>query len=61
MRIQARELDRNNDKIRQILADATGQPMERIVQDTDRDIYMTADEAKTYGLVDELLSKPAKQ
>ncbi|MEI7926701.1 MAG: ATP-dependent Clp protease proteolytic subunit, partial [Chloroflexota bacterium] len=41
-----------------ILADATGQPMERIVQDTDRDIYMTADEAKAYGLVDELLSKP---
>ncbi len=58
VRIQARELDRNNDKIRQILADATGQPMERIVQDTDRDIYMTADEAKAYGLVDELLSKP---
>ncbi len=58
VRIQARELDRNNDKIRQILADATGQPMERIVQDTDRDIYMTADEAKAYGLVDELLAKP---
>ena len=59
VRIQAKELDRNNDKIRQILADATGQPMERIVTDTDRDIYMTADEAKTYGLIDELLSKAA--
>ena len=57
VRIQARELDRNNDKIRQILADATGQPMETIVRDTDRDIYMTAEEAKSYGLIDELLSK----
>lgn len=56
--IQARELLRNNEKIRQILADCTGQTMERIKHDTDRDIYMTADEAKAYGLVDELLSKP---
>ena len=56
--IQARELLRNNEKIRQILSDATGQPMDRIKHDTDRDIYMTADEAKAYGLVDELLSKP---
>ena len=56
--IQVRELVRNNDKIRQILADATGQTMDRIKHDTDRDIYMTADEAKAYGLVDELLSKP---
>ncbi|MFA7249034.1 MAG: ATP-dependent Clp protease proteolytic subunit [Dehalococcoidia bacterium] len=58
--IQARELLRNNDKIRQILSDATGQSMERIKHDTDRDIYMTAEEAKAYGLVDELLSKPEK-
>ena len=56
--IQARELLRNNEKIRQMLADATGQTMERIKHDTDRDIYMTAEEAKAYGLVDELLSKP---
>ena len=56
--IQARELLRNNEKIRQILADATGQTMDQIKHDTDRDIYMTAPEAKAYGLVDELLSKP---
>ena len=56
--IQVRELVRNNNKIRQILSDATGQTMEQIKHDTDRDIYMTADEAKAYGLVDELLSKP---
>ena len=57
--IAARELLRNNAKIRQILADATGQTLDQIKHDTDRDIYMTAEEAKAYGLVDELLSKPA--
>ncbi len=56
--IQARELLRNNEKIRQILSEATGQTMETIKHDTDRDIYMTAQEAQAYGLVDELLSKP---
>lgn len=58
--IQARELIRNNEKIRQILADATGQPLERIKADTDRDIYLTAPEAKEYGLVDEILQKPSQ-
>ena len=53
--IQARELIRNNDKVRQILADATGQDLERIKRDTDRDIYLSAEEAKEYGLVDEIL------
>ena len=57
--IAARELLRNNAKIRQILADATGQTLDQIKHDTDRDIYMTADEAKAYGLVDEILSRPA--
>ncbi len=57
--IAARELLRNNAKIRQILADATGQTLDQIKQDTDRDIYMTADEAKAYGLVDEILSRKA--
>jgi ATP-dependent Clp protease protease subunit len=58
--IQARELLRNNEKIRQILADATGQTLEKIKHDTDRDVYMTAQEAMAYGLVDELLAKPDK-
>jgi len=58
--IAARELIRNNEKIRQILSDATGQTMERIKSDTDRDVYMTALEAKEYGLVDEILAKPEK-
>lgn len=55
--IAARELLRNNAKIRQILADATGQTLDQIKHDTDRDIYMTAEEAKAYGLVDEILSR----
>jgi ATP-dependent Clp protease, protease subunit len=58
--IAARELLRNNEKIRQILADATGQTMERIKADTDRDVYMTASEARDYGLIDEILQKPEK-
>jgi ATP-dependent Clp protease, protease subunit len=58
--IQARELLRNNAKIRQILADATGQTLDKIKSDTDRDVYMTAEEAMAYGLVDELLAKPEK-
>ena len=49
---------RNNQKIRQILADATGQSLERIEHDTDRDFYMSADEAQAYGLIDEVLAKP---
>jgi ATP-dependent Clp protease, protease subunit len=56
--IQARELLRNNEKIRQILADCTGQTLDRIKHDTDRDVYMTAEQAMEYGLVDEILSKP---
>ena len=55
--IQARELIRNNDKIREILAESTGQPLERIKQDTDRDLYLSAEEAKEYGLVDEIYTK----
>jgi ATP-dependent Clp protease protease subunit len=40
------------------LADHTGQPLERIARDTDRDRYLSAVEAKEYGLVDEILTKP---
>lgn len=54
--IQARELIRNNEKIRDILAETTGQTIDKIKQDTDRDFYMTAEEAKEYGLIDEILA-----
>ena len=54
--IAAREIIRMQNIIRGILAKHTGQPMERIVRDSDRDFWMTADQAKEYGLVDEVLT-----
>jgi ATP-dependent Clp protease protease subunit len=56
--IQANEIFKTRDVLNRILADHTGQPMERIAKDTDRDYYMSAAEAKEYGLVDEILSRP---
>jgi ATP-dependent Clp protease protease subunit len=56
--IAARELLRNNEKLRGILAVNTGQTEQKIKDDFDRDYYMTAEEAKDYGLVDEVL-RPA--
>jgi ATP-dependent Clp protease, protease subunit len=44
--------------LNEILAAHTGQPIERIAKDTDRDRYLSAPEAKEYGLVDEVLAKP---
>ena len=55
--IQAQEILRERDRINQILADHTGQPVERIAKDTDRDFYMDAQEALEYGVVDEVLRK----
>lgn len=54
--IAAREILRNQEIIRGILSARTGQPMERIVRDSDRDFYMSADQAKEYGIIDELLT-----
>jgi ATP-dependent Clp protease protease subunit len=53
--IQAREILRQRDLLNKILADATGQPLERIEQDTDRDMYFTAQQAVEYGLIDTVL------
>lgn len=58
--IVAREIIRINSLIRQILVDKTGQPMERIARDFDRDFYMTAQDARNYGLIDEVLSRPSQ-
>ena len=51
---------RERERLNQILSDRTGQPLERIVHDTDRNYYMDAPEAVTYGLIDEVLSGPGK-
>lgn len=57
--IAAREILRVQEKIRQIIAKHTGQPVDKIARDTDRDFYMTPEQAVEYGLIDEILTKPA--
>ena len=56
--IAAREIMRMQDIIRNILVKHTGQEMEKIVHDTDRDFYLNPEQAIEYGLLDEILSKP---
>ena len=56
--IAAREIIRMQDKIRNILAKHTGQPYEKIARDSDRDFFLSADQALEYGVVDEILVKP---
>ena len=53
--IQAKEMERLRDELNHILATASGQPLARIQQDTDRDFYLTAKEAIEYGLVDRIV------
>jgi len=55
--IHARQLLRTKAKMNKILSEKTGQPLEKIEKDTERDYYMTAEEAKEYGLVDQILEK----
>jgi ATP-dependent Clp protease protease subunit len=55
--IAAREILKTRERLNQMLAEATGQPLSRIEQDTERDYYLTAEEAKAYGLVDDVISK----
>ena len=57
--IQAREILKTREQLNKILADCTGQPLERIARDTDRDYYMSAEESKEYGLIDQVISKRA--
>ncbi len=56
--IQADEIIKTREVLNKILAGHTGQPIEQIAKDTDRDRYLSAEEAKEYGLVDEILTKP---
>ena len=53
--IAAREILRLQDKLRTILSENTGQDIEKIARDTDRDIYLSAEEARDYGLVDKVV------
>ena len=54
--IAAKHILRTKDKLNSILAERTGQPLDVIVRDTDRDNYMTAEEAKSYGLIDQVIA-----
>ncbi len=55
--IQAKEILRMRDMLNRILAKHTGQKIDRISKDTDRDFYMSAEEAKEYGLIDKVITK----
>ncbi len=54
--IQAREILRMREEIDRVLAHHTGQPIERVGRDTDRDFYLSADEARAYGIIDEVIT-----
>lgn len=55
--IQAREILRLKEELNQILAGLTGQPLEKIASDTERDYYMTGSKAVEYGIIDEIIVK----
>lgn len=57
--IQAQDILSTRDALNKILADHTGQSLEVIARDTERDRYLTAEQAKEYGLIDEILAKTA--
>ena len=59
IQIQAKEILKTKELLNKILAERTGQPLEKIAQDVERDYFMTADEAKDYGLVDQVIAKRA--
>ena len=57
VKIQAELLLKTRDKLNKILAENTGKPIEQIEKDTDRDNFMTSEEAKAYGLIDEVMKR----
>ena len=56
MEIHAREIFKIRAQMNEILAECTGQPMERIERDTERDFFMSAEEAREYGVIDEIIA-----
>ena len=58
--IAAREIEKTRTELFRIIAEHSGQPLERVAADGDRDFWMTAEEAKAYGMVDEILYKKSK-
>ena len=60
IQIQAKEILRIREVINEILVKTTGQKLEKVIEDTERDNFMTADEAKAYGLIDEVITRKEK-
>ena len=58
IKIHAEWIIKTRQKLNQIYVDRTGQPLDKIERDTDRDFFMSAEEAKTYGIIDQVLSRP---
>jgi ATP-dependent Clp protease, protease subunit len=58
--IQAREIIKMNERLNRIFSAATGQPLEKIAKDTDRDYWLTAEDAKTYGLVSRIVTSQSE-
>jgi len=56
--INAKHILRTKDILNKILAENTGKKMDQVEKDSDRDYWMTSDEAKKYGIIDEIISKP---
>ena len=61
IQIQAQEMQRTRDMINKVLADHTGQDLDKINTDTERDNFMSAEEAVTYGLVDKVIVRPEEK
>lgn len=61
IQIQADEILRNRQRLNEILADHTGKSVDQIAKDTDRDFFLTAEQSKEYGIVDEITSKPESE
>ncbi len=60
IKIHADWIIKTREKLNQIYVDRTGQPLEKIQRDTDRDFFMSAEEAKAYGIIDQVINKPIK-
>src|SRR4029077_12710333 len=60
IQITAKEILRTREQLNQILARHTGQKIEKVTQDTERDYFLTAEAAKEYGLIDDIILTPTK-
>lgn len=55
--ISAKRILKLREHINQIISERTGQPVEKVAKDTDRDYFMSAEEAKKYGIIDEVINR----